>query len=143
MSVCRRYGDEITGLSIEDFQVTEEFVVRRSQTLNLAFISVKPASLHEVVGKPDGKPLPTTRAFLISGYEKSVAQRVGATTQVGTISVSIKASWDPKQNPPADEFSGTGKSVATSQGRDINQKYRKIPRKFGKVRTVLNVRYEK
>lgn len=87
-----------------------------------------------------------SKAFLISGYEDSVAKRVGSTLKVGTISAVFQACWEKDSPPPADEPAGTAKSVgkATSQGRDIEQKYKKLGNlNYGVIRSVVNIRYDR
>ena len=53
-----------------------------------------------------GNPLPTTKAFLISGYEDSVAGRVGSSSSnisIGTVTVDFRAVWPKGSTPPAGE----------------------------------------
>ena len=98
----------------------------------------------ETVHDAQGAVVPPTKAFLITGYENSVAKRVGSNIGIGTISVEIRAAWDPNGTPPADEPRGGTKGAATGQGRDIDQKYKTLPRQISKhVRSIINVRYTK
>ena len=85
-----------------------------------------------------------TKAFEIGGYEESVAKRVGNSTNIGTITATFRACWDPTGAPPADEPRGTPKGgKATKQGRDIDKNYVQITRDFGEVRAVISVRYDR
>lgn len=87
-----------------------------------------------------------SKAFEIGGYEQSVANRVGNSTGVGTITASFRACWDPNGPKPSDEpFSeATSKSgLATKQGRDLDKNYVQIVRDLGAIRAVVSVRYDR
>lgn len=83
-------------------------------------------------------------AFEIGGYEESVAQRVGNSTGVGTITAAFQACWDPNGPRPADEPAGAPKGgKATKQGRDVNKNYIQLIRDFGHFRAIISVRYDR
>jgi hypothetical protein len=85
-----------------------------------------------------------SKAFEISGYEKSVAKRVGNSTDVGMISAAFRASWAPDGVRPGDEPRGLPKGgKATTQGRDLLKNYELVSRDFGDVRAVVSVRYDR
>lgn len=85
-----------------------------------------------------------TKAFEISGYEDSVAKRVGNTTSIGTITATFRACWDPNSSRPADEPGGAPKGgKATKQGRDLERNYVELIRDFGQVRSIVSVRYDR
>ena len=97
--------------------------------------------------------LPSTKAFLLTGYENSVAKREGAKASnisIGMISVDIKAAWPKGSPPPAGEpVAGSTKSatrgLTTGQGKAVDAKY-KVARDLElskHTRAVIHVRYTK
>ncbi len=102
---------------------------------------------------PDHTPLPSTKAFLVSGYENSVAKRVGAKASnisIGMISVDIRAAWPKGSTPPSGEplpkapkYATRG--LATAQGQDLALKYKVAnDLELSKhTRAVIHVRYTK
>ena len=102
---------------------------------------------------PDLSHLPSTKAFLISGYENSVAKREGASASnisIGMISVEIRAAWPKGSTPPAGErLAGSTKSatrgIGTTQGKAVNAKYKMTnDLDFSThTRAVIHVRYTK
>ena len=100
---------------------------------------------------PDNKPLPSTKAFLISGYDSSVANREGmgvSNISIGMISVEIRAAWPKGTQPPADELitkSAGGGGTGTGQGSGLDLQYKLVKDiVFSKhTRAVIHVRYKK
>ena len=85
-----------------------------------------------------------SKAFEIGDYSESVAKRVGQSLGIGTVTATFSACWDPNARPPEDEPSGSTKGkTATKQGRDIEKKYRSVKVKFGRVRSIIAVRYSR
>jgi hypothetical protein len=82
-------------------------------------------------------------AFLITSYPESAAGQQGVTTNVGTITVSFAAAWDPAANPPADEVNPKSADAATGRGRPIEKKYVEVKRVTGRTRAVVSVRYNR
>ena len=95
------------------------------------------------------RSLQKSNAFEIGGFAQSVAKKTGASSaSVGVITAKFRASWDPMGPPPADEPSWHSKSAvppskATILGREILQSYERAHRKFGVVRAVVSIRYDK
>lgn len=97
----------------------------------------------------DNKPLPTTKAFLISGYKDSVAKRHGvkeSNVGIGTISVDIRAAW-PKNGtpPPGEKVGGSKGALATSHGKALDVKYKVASDLVFSphTRSLIHVRYNK
>ena len=99
-----------------------------------------------------GNPLPTTKAFLISGYEDSVAGRVGSSgsnISIGTVTVDFRAAWPKGSTPPAGEPNFASRSatrgLATAQGKAINEKFKTVTNleKSKHTRSVIQIRYSK
>lgn len=101
---------------------------------------------------PDHKPLPSTKAFLLSGYENSVAKREGtkaSNISIGMISVDIRAAWPKGSTPPAGEpakvVTRSTRGLATGQGQGLDLKYKvSNDLELSKhTRAVIHVRYTK
>ena len=101
---------------------------------------------------PDQQPLPSTKAFLISGYESSVANREhqkSSNVSIGMISVDIRAAWPKGSTPPAGEpipgSKSASKGLATAQGQALDLKYKvaKDLELSKHTRAVIQVRYTK
>lgn len=88
-----------------------------------------------------------SKAFEISGYEGSVAEQHGelqSSGNVGTITASYQACWEPGGKRPADEPGGNPKGgKATKEGRDIKKDYAVVVRDFGVIRSTISVRYDR
>lgn len=105
----------------------------------------------QIVG-PDHQPLPSTKAFLISGYENSVAHRENhkaSNVSIGMISVDIRAAW-PKGSPlppgePVSASKSATRGLATGQGKALDLKYEvtKDLELSKHTRAVIHVRYSK
>jgi len=93
--------------------------------------------------------LQRSNAFEIGGFAASVANQAGAgSASVGVITAKFRASWDPTGMPPPDEPGWAAKSAsppdkATVLGREVQQTYSRTTRKFGLVRAVVSIRYDK
>ena len=108
---------------------------------------------HKNVLGPDQNPLPSTKAFLLSGYENSVAKREGtkaSNISIGMISVDIRAAWPKGSTPPPGEpVAGATKSasrgIGTAQGNAVDAKYKvaKDLKHSRHTRAVIHVRYTK
>ena len=102
---------------------------------------------------PNHNPLPSTKAFLLSGYENSVAKREGAKASnisIGMISVDIRAAWPKGSPPPAGEpvaksTKSATRGLATAQGQGLDLKYKvsKDLELSQHTRAVIHVRYTK
>ena len=99
-----------------------------------------------------GNPLPTTKAFLISGYEDSVVGRVesnGSNISIGTVTVDFRAAWPKGSTPPPGEPNFASRSLTrkltTTQGRDKNEKSKIVKdlEKSKHTRAVIQIRYSK
>ncbi len=108
----------------------------------------------EVLG-PNHQPLPSTKAFLVSGYENSVARRAGTSASsisIGMITVDIRAAWPKGTPPPAGEpgekrskRTSATRGLATAQGQGLDLKYKVASDlELSKhTRAVIHVRYSK
>ena len=100
-----------------------------------------------------GNPLPTTKAFLISGYEDSVAGRGGAGSNIsiGTVTVDFRAAWPKGSTPPpgepvfASRSATRGMDLGTGQGKAINESFKTVKglEKSKHTRAVIQIRYAK
>ena len=105
----------------------------------------------KVYNDSHGYPLPTTKAFLISGYEDSVASRVGSSASnisIGTVTVDFRAAWPKGSTPPAGEpqlVVRSARGLGTNQGKDINENYKIVKglEKSKHTRAVIQIRYSK
>lgn len=85
-----------------------------------------------------------SKSFEIGDFSESVAQRVGQSLGIGTVTATFSACWAPNGRPPVDEPSGNRKgSIATKQGRDVEKKYQPVQLKFGRVRSIIAIRYSR
>jgi hypothetical protein len=90
-----------------------------------------------------------TNKFKIGGYAESVNKKVGGSSaSVGMITAKFRASWGGSIPRPADEAGGNSKdatpaSKATVLGPEIKKNYERVQREFGRVRAVVNIRYDK
>lgn len=101
---------------------------------------------------PDGSPLPPQKAFLISGYESSVAKTRGVSSSnlsIGMITVDIRAAWSKSSLPPEDEpqlfTTRGGPQLGTGIGRDIQDKSTVVNdlQVSKRTRSLIHVRYAK
>ena len=84
-----------------------------------------------------------TAAFVITSYPESAAGKKGVTTNIGTITATFHACWDPKATPPDDEPAARSAESATGLGRPIEKQYEKVNRVVGQPRAVVSVRYNR
>jgi hypothetical protein len=85
-----------------------------------------------------------TAAYLITSYPDSAAGKKGATSNIGTITCTFAACWDPAASPPADEAAGSRSAQnATGLGRKIDLEYKQVKRISGQPRAVVSVRYNR
>jgi hypothetical protein len=85
-------------------------------------------------------------AFLITEYSKSaVAELLANPDQIGTITATFAAAWDPNEGPPSDEGAKFRDpfNQAVGRGQPVHTPYREVRRERGRVRDVVNVRYKK
>jgi hypothetical protein len=84
--------------------------------------------------------------FVITEYVKSAAAELLANPdQVGTITATFAAAWDPKDGPPKDESSKFRDpfNPAVGRGEPVKTPYKEVTREHGRVRDVISVRYRK
>ena len=84
--------------------------------------------------------------FLITEYSRSaVAELLANPDQIGTITATFAAAWDPTEGPPADEATKFRDpfNPAVGRGRPVVTPFREVRKQFGRVRDVVNVRYKK
>jgi hypothetical protein len=85
-----------------------------------------------------------TRAFLITSYPDSAAGKKGVpTSSVGVITATFAATWEPEDDPPADETGARGSDTATGIGERTGQRWVPINRVIGKPRSIVSVRYNR
>jgi hypothetical protein len=85
-----------------------------------------------------------TAAYLITSYPDSGAGKKGATSNIGTITCTFAACWDPAAAPPADEAAASRSAEnATGLGRKIDLEYKQVKRISGQPRAVVSVRYNR
>lgn len=88
----------------------------------------------------------TSDEFVITDYAHSAAaQLVANPDQVGTITATFAAAWDPKDGPPRDEQSKFRDpfNPAVGRGQPVQTPYQEVKREFGRVRDIVSVRYKK
>jgi hypothetical protein len=84
--------------------------------------------------------------FLITEYSKSASAELAANPeQIGTITATFAAAWDPRESPPADESSNFRDpfNTAVGRGRPVVSPFREVALQFGRVREIINVRYKR
>jgi hypothetical protein len=84
--------------------------------------------------------------FIITDYSKSAAaQLVANPDNIGTITATFAAAWDPKAKPPADEGSKFRDpfNPAVGRGQPVPTPYTEVAREHGRIRDVISVRYKK
>lgn len=91
--------------------------------------------------------LEKSNLFEVARYEDSeAADQLVPASDVGMVTVTFAAAWEPTASPPPDEMffgraKGTTSSTATKRGDEVRQPYRLIPRQIGKTRAVVTIRY--
>ncbi len=85
--------------------------------------------------------------FLVTEYAKSEAGKFGNAANVGTITATFHAAWDPKGKPPADEPRNPSELAqsadATGRGDRVTADYKLLDRTIGVFRGAVSVRYVK
>lgn len=95
--------------------------------------------------------------FVITDYAKGAVQELGESPDdVGTITVSFSAAWDPKWNPKDPELSKLAprpdddqsqprdiNDIAAGRGKPVVSPVVVVPREIGRVRDIISVRYRK
>jgi hypothetical protein len=84
--------------------------------------------------------------FLITDYGKSAAAELLANPDdVGTITATFAAAWDPKDKPPEDESASFRDpfNPAVGRGEPVKAPYTEVVREHGRVRDIISVRYKK
>jgi hypothetical protein len=80
-------------------------------------------------------------AFTITGYARSaVAQSLKYPSSVGTVTATFAMAWKESEEAPEGENSRSG-DIATGRGPNVDTDYRIEPRRFGRTRTSISVRY--
>jgi hypothetical protein len=91
--------------------------------------------------------LKSTDEFLVTEYAKSEAGKIGQSANLGTITATFHAAWDPKDGPPRDEPKNADQysqsADATGRGDRINADYRVVDYQIGVFRGAVSVRYTK
>ncbi|MCA9426378.1 MAG: hypothetical protein KC994_14955, partial [Candidatus Omnitrophica bacterium] len=85
-----------------------------------------------------------SREFEVTTYPESAVAMLGAPEdEVGTITATFAAAWDPTDpaSAPADEREITKGGLATGVGDRVTAEYRKKNYEIGKIRSVITVRY--
>jgi hypothetical protein len=88
----------------------------------------------------------SSEEFLITEYSRSaVAQLLSNPDQIGTITATFAAAWDPNERPPSDESTKFRDPFnnAVGRGRQVVTPLREVRKQFGRVRDVVTVRYKK
>jgi hypothetical protein len=84
--------------------------------------------------------------FLITDYSKSPAAHLLAKPDnIGTITATFAAAWEPTAKPPDDEGSKFRDpfNPAVGRGKPVPTPYEEVVRQHGRVRDVISVRYKK
>jgi hypothetical protein len=86
--------------------------------------------------------------FLITDYAKSaVAELLANPDQIGTITTTFAAAWNPEEGPPADETAQVrdlfNPGPAVGRGSPVLTPFKEVKREFGRIREVVSVRYRK
>jgi hypothetical protein len=84
--------------------------------------------------------------FLITEYGRSAAAELLASQdQIGTITATFAAAWDPLESPPRDESTKFRDpfNPAVGRGRPVATPFREVKKQFGRVRDVVSIRYKK
>ena len=83
--------------------------------------------------------------FLVTDFADSAAAKLGSSSGLGTITVSVRATWYVNEKPPADEVMVACTRVGIGRGeRDTQQvKEDARAREYGETRAVITVRYTK
>jgi hypothetical protein len=149
-------GDTFRVAIKNDARVTVSAVLTLDGINSFAFSTVR---------KPDGKPKYSqwivapgkaaevagwhtdntkVREFKVTDSSQSAAALTGAEGSIGAITVLIRATWTTSETPPSDEpqtlaTKGIGFGDETEQNvqEDVN------PREFGRMRSILTIRYDK
>ena len=91
----------------------------------------------------------TAREFRVTDFSQSAAALLSSEGSLGTITAVIRATWRRSETPPEDEFMEPGAAAgavgAIGFGDDVVQRVNEDAqaREFGRVRSILTVRYEK
>jgi hypothetical protein len=91
------------------------------------------------------------REFKLTDFSDSAAALAGADGQIGMISVVVRATWKIEENPPSDEIAMPGSGIAAAPGPAVgfgdeieqNVKEDRDERAYGRVRSVMTIRYDR
>jgi hypothetical protein len=79
--------------------------------------------------------------FTITGYaDAAAAKALKYASSVGTITATFAVAWRESEQPPEGENSRDA-DIATGRGPNVDTDYRVEPRKFGRTRASISVRY--
>jgi hypothetical protein len=83
-------------------------------------------------------------SFMVTSYPNSAVGQLGLqdSDAVGTITAVFKACWPKGETPPADE-GRTRSADATGFGPPVEERYVRVERAFGIMRSAITVRYNK
>jgi hypothetical protein len=85
--------------------------------------------------------------FLVTEYARSEAGKIGQSANLGTITATFQAAWDPDKGPPADEPKNPGAFAqsgdATGRGDRITANFEVLNHQIGVFRGAVSVRYSK
>ena len=82
--------------------------------------------------------------FKVTEYAETAAASINQTANLGTITVSFRASWPKGSPPPGDEPSKTKSTTSgdgTGFGKSFEQKFKEVERTVGVIRSSVSVRY--
>jgi hypothetical protein len=91
------------------------------------------------------------REFKLTDFSESAAALVSPDGPLGALTVVLRATWKQNERPPADErlepgmALGAAPAPAIGFGDDVEQRVQedRDPREYGRVRSVLTIRYER
>ncbi len=108
---------------------------------------VSPQQVAEVAGWHINNS--SAREFKVTDFSESAAALISSEGSLGTITAVIRAAWRRSETPPKDEIMAPGAAAgavgAIGFGDDVVQRVNEDAqaREFGRVRSILTVRYEK
>lgn len=81
--------------------------------------------------------------FLVTDFGESAAAKLGSSTGLGTITASVRRTWQAGEQRPREEpnFTGIGIGFGERDTQQVQEDTAK--REYGQVRTVITVRYAK
>ena len=79
--------------------------------------------------------------FEVAKYGEGLAEEMGAYGDVGEITASFRAAWDPKESSPGGMLAYSSVR-GTKKGEEVAENLSELKRHFGEIRAAISIRYQ-